>query len=104
MSAKKSTQEPTTQMRVCFGNFGYQSELLLSAEDASLFMEILGRSNRLKTPYNEDMEFVNGVEELTFKPIQSKTVDELKKAAFVGISHTQYLEGLKDVKQGTGKG
>ena len=87
-------EEPTTQMLFDTVGIQYDTKMLLSCKDAATIMEILSRANLIKEVYNEDKKFISGVDKTTFTPIPTKEVNELKKAAFLGISHTKYLEGI----------
>lgn len=100
MAIKK--EEPSSQMLVDTSAMDYGHKLLVSAADAATLLEIYGRANRIYDPYNADKDFKAGLNEgcLRITPIPTETVDELKKAKFMGITHTEYLEGI-NAKSGT---
>lgn len=103
MATKKT--EPSNYMKVNVSNIGYDNCLLISAEDAMVLIGILGRADTIETPYNHDATFTSGLKKdaITVSPYPTETVNDLKKAAFLGISLTEYEEG-KNAKSGSGTG
>lgn len=92
---KKTNPEPTVMYLVDYVKFQYNHQLLISAEDAALLTEILGRSNTMSTHYSEAPNFTEGCE-VTMSTISMKTVETAQKAAFMGLTTTEYLKGLED--------
>jgi hypothetical protein len=97
MAVKKI--EPVNMMLMdC--NLGYDAKMLITPEDAATMMEIVGRSNIIVKSYGQDDTYQNGISPDLFC-IRTYPVDklnDLKKATFLGISLTEYLEAKKDVK------
>jgi hypothetical protein len=97
MAVKKI--EPSNMMLVSM-DMGYEDKLLISAEDAATLTEIMGRANTVNTPYNQDPVFKHGVVARAFSisPMPTATINDLKKAAFLGITLTEYQEAKEDAK------
>jgi hypothetical protein len=97
MAAKKP--EPVNMMKVrC--NLEYDALLLMSAEDAMQFIDILSRTDTYYERYNEDAVFQSGVKTNNFNvsPIPTESVNDLKKAAFMGIPLSEYLKGKENAE------
>jgi hypothetical protein len=97
MAVKKI--EPVNMMLVQM-DMGYEDKLLISAEDAATLTEIMGRANTVNTSYNKDPVFKHGVVARAFSisPMPTETITDLKKAAFLGITLTEYQEAKEDAK------
>ena len=95
--------KPTLHYLVNFDRLPYNGHLLLNAKDLASLTEIVSRTYLVVTPYGGDSELSPGLGEagLAIKSIQTSLVEELKQACFLGITHSQYLEGINATKQGT---